>query len=60
MKHGYITLFMGSPETSPVTILRETPRQYVVRHEADWSNRDKGEVRRIDKRHVRVIDGDAT
>jgi hypothetical protein len=51
-RRGYIVLFDGGPETSPVTILRETATQFVIRHESDWSNRKKGDIRRISKRYV--------
>ena len=58
-RQGYIVLFDGSTDRSPVTVLRETPTQYVIRHEKDWGNRKSGEVRRISRRHVRITEAGA-
>lgn len=55
-RKGYIVLYDGTPESAPVTILRETATQYVIRHDADWADRKAGEERRMRKRYVREIE----
>jgi hypothetical protein len=53
-RRGWIVLSQGSEETSPVTILAETPKFYLIRHESDWADRKCGDERRMLKRNVAV------
>jgi hypothetical protein len=53
-RRGWIVLSQGSEATSPVTILSETANYYLIRHESDWGNRERGDERRMLKRYVAV------